>query len=57
MPKEDMLFFIVGHTYELDIMENWDWLDSYIARLANMKDVIPATCAEVALYVRSKENV
>ena len=56
-PKEDMLFFLVGHTYEFDIMENWDWIDSYIGRLRNMKDVIPATSAEVALYIRSKENV
>ena len=54
---EDMLFFLVGHTYEFDICQNWDWIESYIERLANIKDVTLATSAEVALYVRSKANV
>ena len=56
-PKEDMLFFLVGHTYEFDICENWDWIESYLGRLADMKDVIITTSADVALYVRSMENV
>ena len=57
VPEDDMLFFIVGHTYEFDICENWEWLEGYLQRLANMKDTIITTSADVALYVRSKANV
>ena len=47
--KEDMLFYIWGHSYELVTEEDWMELEKFCAFLANREDILYCTNIEVLM--------
>ncbi len=55
--KEDMLFHIYGHSYELtqpDASNNWQGFESLLQQLAGRNDVLYCTNAEARRYIMER---
>ena len=46
---EDALFYVWGHSYELDIAKDWDRFEEFLQMMANQKDVHYLTNKEALL--------
>ncbi len=44
--EEDMLFYLWGHTYELDLMESWDEFEAFCAYISSYDDIVFVTNGE-----------
>ena len=44
--KSDMLFYVWGHGYELDLYDSWDRLDELIRMMTEAEDVVPVSNSE-----------
>lgn len=47
--KEPALFYVWGHSYELDADQNWDHMEKILKRLAGHNDIFYGTNAQVLL--------
>lgn len=47
--NEDKIFYIWGHSYELDFEDTWEEFEKFLAYIANKKDVFYGTNKEVLL--------
>lgn len=54
---EIRLFYIWGHSYEIDTHEKWGYLRLLLDKLSNRKDVWYATNKEVASYIKALNNL
>ena len=48
--EELALCQIVGHSYDLDVLDMWDRMESVQHRVAGVEDVVPMTNLELARY-------
>ena len=50
-PKEDeqMLFYVWGHSYEFDVDDNWEYMESILKKLAFHDDIFYGTNSQVLL--------
>lgn len=55
--EEMALCQIVGHTYDLDVMDMWDYLESVIKRVAESDDIINMTNIELVRYLKAMDMV
>lgn len=53
---EDKLFYLWGHSFELDKFGNWSELERFFERISGHSDVIYATNRTVAEYVQSRRK-
>ena len=53
-PKEDepMLFYVWGHSYEFDVDDNWEYMESILKKLAFHDDIFYGTNSQVLLQSR-----
>lgn len=54
--EELSLFQIVGHSYDLDIENMWDRLESIFIEIASQKDILPMTTIEIIEYLKAMET-
>lgn len=54
--KELALFQIVGHSYDLDIENTWDRLESVFIEIAAQKDILPMTTIDIIEYLKAMET-
>ena len=55
--EELALFQIVGHTYDLDIENKWELMESIFAAVSSQNDILPMTTAEITDYLKAMEMV
>lgn len=55
--EEMALCQIVGHTYDLDVMDMWDYIESVIKRVAEADDIINMTNMELVRYLKAMDMV
>ncbi len=48
-PEKPQLFYIWGHTYELDIHNTWDKIEEFLKLISNREDIFYGTNSEVLL--------
>ena len=53
---EDKLFYLWGHSFELDKFGNWDWFERFCERIAGHGDVAYVTNRVVAERVRAADG-
>lgn len=54
--KELALFQIVGHSYDLDIENTWDRLESVFIEIVAQKDILPMTTIEIIEYLKALDQ-
>lgn len=54
--QELALFQIVGHSYDLDIENMWDRLESIYIEIASQKDILPMTTIDIIEYLKAMET-
>jgi hypothetical protein len=54
--RELALCQLVGHSYDLDVMNLWDTIERICARVGNCEDVWAATHLEIVRYLRAMEK-
>jgi len=54
--EELALFQIVGHSYDLDIDNMWDRLESIFIEIASQNDILPMTTIEIIEYLNAMET-
>lgn len=54
--QELALFQIVGHSYDLDIENMWDRLESIFIEIAAQKDILPMTTIEIIEYLKAMDQ-
>lgn len=54
--EEMALCQIVGHTYDLDVMNMWDYIESVIKRVAEDEDIIAMTNIELVRYLKAMDE-
>lgn len=52
-PEKVQLFYIWGHSYELDIDDDWAFFEDVCKKLANREDVLYCTNTEAFEYIES----
>lgn len=55
--QELALCQLVGHSYDLDVMDLWDTMERLLRRVSENKDVWAATHIEIVRYLRNMEKV
>lgn len=55
--EEMALCQIVGHTYDLDVMDMWEYLESVIKRVAENEDIINMTNKDIVRYLGAMDMV
>lgn len=55
--EEMALCQIVGHTYDLDVMDMWDYIEDVIKRVAISDDIINMTNMELVRYLKAMDMV
>ena len=48
-PGEQQLFYIWGHSYEFDVDDNWEYMESILKKLAFHDDIFYGTNSQVLL--------
>lgn len=48
-PEKPQLFYIWGHTYELDTHNTWDKIEEFLKLISNREDIFYGTNSEVLL--------
>jgi len=48
-PTDPMIFYIWGHSYELDLYDSWEWLECFLRLVANHDDIYYGTNRDVLL--------
>ena len=48
-PEKEQLFYIWGHSYELDMHDKWDWFEEFCKKIAGKADIFYGTNREVLL--------
>ena len=48
-PNVPKIFYIWGHSYELDVDSNWDMFETFCKRISNREDIFYGTNSEVLL--------
>ena len=51
--EELALFQIIGHSYDLDIEDVWDRIESIFIEIASQKDILPMTTIEIIEYLKA----
>ena len=51
--EELALFQIVGHTYDLDVENKWDVMESILETISRQNDVLPMTTVEIIDYLKA----
>ena len=51
-PTEPSIFYLWGHSYELDVDNSWDMIEEFCAKISNRNDIFYGTNAEVLLCNR-----
>lgn len=51
--EELALFQIVGHTYDLDVENKWDMMESIFKAMRRQDDILPMTTVEVIDYLKA----
>ena len=54
--KELALFQPIGHSYDLDVEEKWDWFENLLKKLQACDDIWPATHFEIVQYLQNMEK-
>lgn len=54
--QELALFQIVGHSYDLDIENMWDRLESIFIEIASQKDILPMSTIEIIEYLKAMDQ-
>lgn len=51
--EELALFQIVGHTYDLDVENKWELMESVFAAISGQSDILPMTTIEIVDYLKA----
>lgn len=54
--RELAIFQPIGHSYDLDVYEKWDWFEGILKKLHEDDSIWPATHIELVKYLRAMEN-
>lgn len=54
--EELSLFQIVGHSYDLDIENLWDKIESVFIEITSQKDILPMTTIEIINYLKAMDK-
>lgn len=51
------LFYVWGHTYEFDVMENWDKMEAFMQLVSGKEEIWYATNIEICDYVNAAKQL
>jgi peptidoglycan-N-acetylglucosamine deacetylase len=51
------LFYVWGHSYEFDVMENWELIEEFSKQISNKNDIWYATNIEIVDYMKALKNL
>jgi peptidoglycan-N-acetylglucosamine deacetylase len=51
------LFYVWGHSYEFDVMENWELIEEFTKLISNKSDIWYATNIEIVDYLKALKNL
>lgn len=54
--EELALFQIVGHTYDLDIENKWDLIETIFRQISKQDDILPMTTIEIIHYLKAMDQ-
>ena len=55
--KDPLLFYVWGHSYEFDDNNNWNVIEQFADKVANLPDVWYATNGEIYRYVQAYDSL
>lgn len=51
------LFYVWGHSYEFDVMDNWEVIEKFSKKISNQMDIWYATNIEIVDYLKALKNL
>lgn len=54
--EELALFQIVGHSYDLDTEQMWEWMENIFQSISSQEDILPMTAIEMIEYLKAMER-
>lgn len=51
------LFYVWGHTYEFDVLENWDMMEAFMQTISGKEEIWYATNIEICDYVNAARQL